>query len=271
MKIDKWIERGLNSLSSDEIFDGMQLIEGAIRRVIRKNDPEIALKIIKDTNEILVQRGYEDVYCKFILNIIPLFKKKSGELEWFELFPEILLLLRKSNTPKCISRCKNKLILETKMIEVDFIQSLMAITVKKHYPKEILADMYYYHAGHLVLKQDYVKTFDVLRTWNDQEPSSQYVLVYLTLAELNAYEIDGCGKYLEEAKSISNSSQYVDLASHVFKSVEAGSYDLYSSIIEEFTDIVNIENDVLLKGLCDGISGFLKPKGNKGLFSLFGG
>ncbi|PWI48750.1 hypothetical protein CEE45_05015 [Candidatus Heimdallarchaeota archaeon B3_Heim] len=271
MKIDNWIERGLNSLSSGDFFDGMQLMEGAIRRVFRSDHPDTALRIFKSTSEILIAEGLEDLYCQFIIGTIPLFKKKLGNIEWFALLPEILVILRENKVLLCIPKFINKMILETKIAQEDFIQTMIFDVAKGKYSKNIVADLHYYHAGLFVSKQDYVKCFDILKEWNDLIVSSPRVLTYLTLAELNAYEIEGCGKYLELAKSLSDTSPYIELANHLYKSVEAGNYDLYSSIIGEYADIVNAKHDALLKGLCDGISDFLKPKGNKGLFSLFGG
>ncbi|MHA1994935.1 MAG: hypothetical protein ACW97Z_10365 [Candidatus Hodarchaeales archaeon] len=271
MKIDNWTERGFTSLSSGKIFDGMQLIEGAVRRVFRLNQPTKALQIFKRTNEILIPKEMKELYCQFILGTIPLFKKKIGIIEWFVLIPDILVMLRENNMLSCVPKFINRLILETKSAQEDFIQSIMESITRKQYPKEIIADLHYYYAGLLVFKQEYVKCFNVLKEWNTLTSSSPRVLAYLTLAELNAYEIEGCGKYLEEAKSLPKTSEYIELVTHLFKSVEAGSYNLYSSIIEEYTDLVNAQHDSLLKGLCDGVSDFLKPKGNKGLFSLFGG
>ena len=271
MKIDNWIDRGLDSLSSGDFFDGIQLIEGAIRRTFRSDHPDTALRIFKRTSEILIPEGLEDLYCQFILGTIPLFKKKVGNIDWFDLIPELLVILRENNIPLCIPKFINKMILETKIAQEDFIQTMMLNVAKRKYSQNVMADLNYYHAGLFVSKQEYVKCFDVLKEWNDLIASSPRVLTYLTLAELNAYEIEGCGKYLEVAKSLPDTSPYIELATHLYKSVEAGNYDLYSSIIVEYTDIVNAKHDVLLKGLCDGISDFLKPKGNKGLFSLFGG
>ncbi|MHA1976295.1 MAG: hypothetical protein ACW98F_01215 [Candidatus Hodarchaeales archaeon] len=271
MKTDKWIERGLSSLSSGDIFDGMQLIEGAILRAFRLNHPDIALKIFKSTSEILISKKLEDLNCQFVLGTIPLFKKKIGNIDWFVIIPDILFVLRERNMLSCISKFINKMILETKFAQEDFIHLMMESIPRTQYSKEVVADLYYYHAGFLVFKQEYVKCFEVLKEWNLLKPSSPHVLAYLTLAELNAYEVEGCGKYLEEAKSLPKTSQYIELATHLFKSAEAKNYDLFSSIIEEYTDIVNTRQDALLKGLCDGVSDFLKPKGNKGLFSLFGG
>ena len=271
MKIDNWIERGLSSLSSGDIFDGMQLIEGATRRIFRTDQIDSALKVFKETSEILISKGYEDSYCQFILGTIPQFKKKVGNIDWFALIPDILSILRDNNLHSCLSKFVNKMILETKFAQEDFIQLMMEELSRKQLSKEITVDLHYYHAGLLVFKQEYKKCFDVLKKWYNLTPSSSRVLAYITLAELNAYEIEGCGKYLEEGKSLPNTSQYIELASHLFKSVESGNYDLYSSIIGEYTDIVNVKNDALLKGLCDGISDILKPKGNKGIFSLFGG
>ncbi len=271
MKIDNWIERGLSSLSADEIFDGMQLLEGAMQRVFRSNKPKIALRIIKGTNEILIGKGLNEIFCKFILDIIPLFRKKLGDMDWFMLIPDILSILRKQSMSMCTSNFLNRLILESKPVQEDFLESFVSSIAQKQYTKEVVVDLNYYHAGVLVFKKDYVKCFTVLKAWYKLTPSSPQVLTYLTLAELNAYEVEGCGKYLSEAKSLPDKSSYIELSSHIFKSVDLGNYDLYLSMIEEFTDLVNVKKDALLKGLCDGIADFLKPKNSAGLFSLFGG
>ena len=72
-------------------------------------------------------------------------------------------------------------------------------------------------------------------------------------------------------KSSSKSEmEYVELGSQLFKSVELQNYDLITSIIADYREYINIEKDALLKSLCDGLIEFLKPKNNKGMFSLFG-
>ncbi|MHA2167330.1 MAG: hypothetical protein ACXAAT_15860 [Candidatus Hodarchaeales archaeon] len=107
-------------------------------------------------------------------------------------------------------------------------------------------------------------------------PSSPKILTYLTLAELNAFEVDEVSEYLTQAKSLIDQtstdpvSEYVEIASQLYKTIEFKNYELMQSILEDFSEIINIEYDALLKALCEGLVDFLKPKSNKSSFSLFG-
>ena len=116
----------------------------------------------------------------------------------------------------------------------------------------------------------------MLAEWNKLIPSSPKILTYLSLAELNAFEVNGVSEFLTEAESLidQNSSgtdrEYVEIASQLFKTVELKNYELLQSILEDYNEIINVKHNALLKALCEGLVDFLKPKSNTNPFSLFG-
>jgi hypothetical protein len=119
--------------------------------------------------------------------------------------------------------------------------------------------------------QLYSECFETLVDWKSLSPPSPAILTYLTLAELNTFEIDGCGQYLKEANMLDSQSEYIEFASQLFKAVELKDYELYLTIIEDYHNILHSGKDIFLVRLTEGISDFMKPKDKKNLFSLFGG
>ena len=271
MRTDKWIERGLNSLQAGQWFDGIQLLQGAQRRAIRLNQPDKVKEILRKSSDSLFSEQQNEIFCHFILDTLLLIGKKSYEKEWFEILPMSLILLRKGKLQSCTTKFLNRLISSKYFLDPKVIKNLHLLISEQEISNETKEDIFYCIAGLRISKKEYLKCYEVLSEWNEINPSSNQVLAYLTLAELNAFEIDSCGKFLDRLKMEKKPSRYTETVLQVFKAVELGDHDLFKSIVEDNKDLVNLNKDALFKLLCDGIADFLKPKGSKGLLNLFGG
>lgn len=271
MRTDNWIERGLVTLQARQWFDGTQLLRGALQRAVRLNQPEKVKLILRKSSEFLLPEQQNDLYCHFILETLPLLGKKNREKDWVVILPEILSILREGKLDTCITKFLNKLVSSKKFQDLTIIDELYLQVTEMNFTLETKSDLFYCLAGLRLSRKEYLKCFEILSEWDELVPSSARLLAYLTLAELNAFEIDGCGKFLDRAKSEVEVTRYIEIVSQLFKASELTDYDLFKSIIEDNTDLVSSQNDILLKLLCDGIANFLKPKDSKGMLSLFGG
>ncbi len=276
MEIDKWIERGLDSFETNQWFDGIQYIQGGLQRAFQSNQVKKAETIYQVSSELLFAANKQKLYCKLVMDSIPHLKKKTNNKKWIMIYPTIYSILDKEGIEFCIFNFSNVLIAEKSFQENDFIQEVQAIISKDDIPSSIKTHLYFWTAGLLCWKQEYVKCYEMLTEWNKLIPSSPRILTYLTLAELNAFEVDESSEYLTQAKSLigqtssESAAEYVEIASQLFKTVELKNYELLQTILEDFNEIINIKHDALLKALCEGLVDFLKPKSSKGSFSLFG-
>jgi len=276
LEIEKWIERGLDSFKANRWFDGIQYIQGSIQRAFQSNQAKDVEIIYQKSSEFLCAANKQKLFCKLVMDSLPHLRKKISNKEWIMIYPTIFSILEKEGMEFCISNFSNELITNKSFQEEEFIQELHNIISKDDIPSSIKSHLYFCAVGLLCWKQEYVKCYEMLTEWNKLIPSSPKILTYLTLAELNAFEVDEVSEYLTQAKSLidqtstSSVSEYVEIASQLYKTIELKNYELMQNILEDFSEIINIEHDALLKALCEGLAGFLKPKSNKSSFSLFG-
>jgi len=141
------------------------------------------------------------------------------------------------------------------------------LILEEKYSSSVISDLYFIYTVLLSNKKDFVKCFETLDAWSKELPSvSPKMRAYLTLAELNAYEIGGCGKFLEETSS---SNDHLELAVRIFDAVEKKDQAGFLSAISDYSELIT--KDGLLKALCNGIAEIFKPKSGAGLLSsLFG-
>ncbi|MHA2238039.1 MAG: hypothetical protein ACXACP_14130 [Candidatus Hodarchaeales archaeon] len=271
MDLDTWLKNGIESFEKQEWFDGIQLIQGALQRSFRRNLSENVKNIIKFTSEFLIPAEKSDLYCQLALSTILPIGKRSKDQEWLTLLPLILGIIVDMNKNSCLAKF-NKKIIETKYFHEDVVLEFLQnnISSEKHEIK-LKAELYYLLACLQVSMQLYPECYETLTQWNSDSPSSSQILTYLTLAELNAFEIDDCGQYLIQAKKSNSQSEYIEFTSQLFKSIELKDYELYLSITRDYRDILNTQKDIFLVRLIEGITDFMKPKDSKNLFSLFGG
>ena len=276
MEIEKWLERGLNSFKANQWFDGIQYIQGGLQRTFQSDQAKKAETIYQATSEPLLTANKQKLYCQLVMYSLPYLRKKTHHKKWTMLYPAIFSILNKNELESCIFVFTNLMIADKNFQEEFFIQEVHTLISKDDIPRDIKSHLYFCAAGLLSWQQEYVKCFEILTEWNKLIPSSPKILTYLTLAELNAFEVDGVSEYLTQAKSLidqsssESDSEYVEIALQLFKTVELKNYELLQSILADYSDIVNIKRDALLKALCEGLIGFLKPKNSKGMFSLFG-
>ena len=276
MEIEKWIERGFDSLKANQWFDGIQYIQGGLQRSFQFDQVKKVETIYQAASELLLPANKQKLFCQLVMDSLPHLRKNVNNKKWIMLYPFIFSILNKKGLESCISNFKNLLIADKSFQKEDFIQELHTLILKDDIPMDIKPHLYFCNVGLLGWQQEYVKCFEMLTEWNKLTPSSPKILTYLTLAELNAFEVDGVSEYLTQAKSLIDQSssesdnEYVEIASQLFKTVELKNYELFQSILSDSSGIVNIKHDALLKALCEGLVDFLKPKSNKGMFSLFG-
>ena len=276
MEIEKWIERGLDSFKANQWFDGIQYIQGGLQRTFQSDRAKKAEAIYQVTSELLLAANKQKLFCQLVLDSLPHFRKKIHNKKWIILYPVIFSILNKEGMESCIFDFINLLIADKSFQEDIFIQEVHTLISKDDIPRDIKNHLYFCTVGLLCWQQEYVKCFEMLTEWNKLIPSSPKILTYLTLAELNAFEVDGVSEYLTQARSLIDqsssdpASEYVEIASQLFKASELKNYELLQSILADFSEIVDIKHDALLKALCEGLLDFLKPKSNKGLFSSFG-
>ena len=88
MRTEKWIERGLDSLQAGQWFDGIQLLQGALRRAIRLNQPELVKEIIQKSSDYLLPGQQTEIFCHFILDSLLLIGKIQRYQEARGRFPQ---------------------------------------------------------------------------------------------------------------------------------------------------------------------------------------
>jgi hypothetical protein len=276
LEIDKWIERGLDSFKANQWFDGIQYIQGGLQRTFKSDKVNKAETIFHATSELLIIADKQKLFCQLVMDSLPYLRKKIHNKKWLTLYPFFFSILHKEGMESCIFDFSNLLIADKRFQNEDFIQEMHTLISKDDILIDVKSHLYYCTVGLLCWQRDYAKCFEMLTEWNKLIPSSPKILTYLTLAELNAFEVSGVSEYLTQAKSLidqsssESSKEYVEIASQLFKTVELKNYELLQSILADYSEIVNIKSDALLKALCEGLVGFLKPKSNKGKFSLFG-
>jgi hypothetical protein len=276
LEIEKWIERGFDSFKLNQWFDGIQYIQGGLQRTFQSDDVKKAETIFQATSKVLFTANRQQLFCKLVMDSLPHLRKKISHKKWIMLYPVIFSIFNKEKMESCIFNFINRMIADKKFQDEEFIQEMHSLISRGDTPKDTKSNLYFFTAGLLCWQREYVKCFEMLTEWNKLVPSSPKILTYLTLAELNAFELDGVSKYLTQAKSIIEqtsaiiSDKYVEIGSQLFKAVELRNYELLHTIVSDYGEVVDIKKDALLNALCEGLADFLKPKSNKNMFSLFG-
>lgn len=276
MNENSWLQIGLEELRNKRWFDGYQMLIGAFQRFLRSDDPNSVEKIISSALPILSKENQKKLACNLVTDIILSFQRNFDKREWVQLLPFCLSELRKSSLNECISTICNRVISEKAFQDSGFLEHINNIILERKFHKDIRFHLYYCHGGILCRKKEFALAFESLESWSKEfTPLSIKMHTYLTLAELNAYEISSCGKYLhsnDEAVSTndSESTNYIEIASRIFQAVEGMNVNEFHSTIQDYSDVINPKGDSLLKALCDGISEIFKEKPNSGLSSLFG-
>lgn len=276
MEIEKWIEKGLDSFKANQWFDGIQYIQGGLQRTFQFDQANKAETIFHATSELLIAANKQKLFCQLVMGSLPHLRKKVNNKNWITIYPIIFSILHKEGMESCILDFSNLLIADKRFQDEYFIQEMHTLISKDDILRDVKSHLYFCTVGLLCWQRDYPKCFEMLTEWNKLIPTSPKILTYLTLAELNAFELNGVSEYLTQAKSLIDQSssesakEYVEIASQLFKSVELKNYEFMQSILADYSGIVDIKRDALLKALCEGLIGFLKPKSNKGMFSLFG-
>ncbi|MFX1516149.1 MAG: hypothetical protein ACFFC6_07565 [Promethearchaeota archaeon] len=275
MKEDPWFERGLNALKQGHWFDGFQMLKGAIQRTLRNNNADHAKMILSNAIPLFITGNQEKLACGLGQNLINIIDYKIKERTYADLIPFVLALLREENLEMCVQSICNQIMVGKAFQTSEFLNHLRNQINEANFNTDVLSDLYLCYSGLLCYKKDYVSCFETLLSWyNELSSSSPKIRVYLTLAEINAYEIDSCGKYLHSKEEPTNhydmeTKNYLEIAFKIFSAVKTNNIAEFHSTIADYSDIINSKNDGLLKGLCDGISGIFNDQSQSGLLSLF--
>jgi hypothetical protein len=157
----------------------------------------------------------------------------------------------------------------------EFLSHLKDIINEANFDENIIPDLYFCYAGLFCYIKDYESCFEALSAWENETTSlSPKIRAYLTLAEINAYEIESCGKYLQSKEESTDhydidSKSYLEIAFKIFGAVQTNDSSEFHSTIADYSDLINSKKDSLLKGLCDGISEIFTDQSQSGLLSLF--
>ncbi len=275
-----WLRRGLEEIRRKSFFDGFQLLQGAIQRAFQHDDHLMAKQII---SKALIEFNIFDqrnLACELVKNTVKLLHRKQKIRAWTELIPFTLENLRTLSLEDCIRVFLNQLLSVKSFQDPDFIINMKDLIEESNYDTKTILDLYYLYSGFLCSKGDFIECFNAITQWSMlSKPISLIMRTYLTLAELNAYEIEGCGKYLKtdiqsipkEDLNAPSGKKYFILAQNIFKAVENNDKKEFYLILEKNSDLINPSNDGLLKALCDGISSIFKNKSGSGILSSFFG
>ncbi|UCG00380.1 MAG: hypothetical protein JSW11_12095 [Candidatus Heimdallarchaeota archaeon] len=275
MKKDPWFERGLDELKQGHWFDGFQMLKGAIQRTILFNNPDHAKMILSNTIPLFATGKQEKLACNLGLSLITSIRPKIKEHTFADLIPIFFALFREENLENCIQTFCNQIMVEKAFQVSEFLSYLDNFVSKTNFNKSVISDLYFCYAGILCYKKDYVSCFETLNSWyNELSSLSPKMRAYLTLAEINAYEIESCGKYLHSIEEPidsydSESKNYYEIASRIFGAVQTNNHSEFHSTISDYSDLINSKKDGLLKGLCDGLFEIFSGKSQSGLLSLF--
>ncbi len=271
---DPWLKRGLVELQQGHWFDGFQMLQGAIRRAFRYGDPDRAKMVISKAIPLFASGNQAKLACDLVLALIMGISRKINERVYVELIPITLVNLRSASLENCVQTVCNQIIIEKVFQRSEFLSHLHDLIHKANFNPNVVSDLYFCYVGLLCNKKDFVACFETLYSWS-QESSflSPKMRAYLTLAEINAYEIEDCGKYLQMGETVvlseSDTDSYLEIANRIFGAVQTSDNSEFYSTIADYSDLINAKKDGLLKALCDGISEILNNKSSSGLLSLF--
>lgn len=274
MKQDLWLNRGLEELKQEHWFDGFQMLQGALERTVRCNKPGHAEKIISKATPLFTSKEKEKYAIDLILGLILNIRRRLDARDFVELIPFSFGNLRKSSLENCVFTICNQILIEKAFQNSEFLSHLHDIIIEANFDEIVLSDLYFCYAGLLCYKKDFVLCFETLHSWSKKFSSlSPKMRTYLTLAEINAYEIEDCGKFLfledrNDTNEIS-SDFYLEIANRIFGAVKTLDKSEFHSTISDYSDLINSKKDGLLKALCDGISEIFNNKSGSGILSMF--
>ncbi|UCG89554.1 MAG: hypothetical protein JSU57_03520 [Candidatus Heimdallarchaeota archaeon] len=272
MTKDPWLKRGLVELQQSHWFDGSQMLQGAIRRAFRYDEPDHARVVISKSVPLFASGNQTKLACDLVLTLITCISRKNTERVYTKLIPFTLIDLRAASLETCVRTICNRIIMEKAFQESEFLSHIHNFILEANFDQNVVSDLYFCYAGLLCCKKDFVSCFETLQSWS-QEFSflTPRMRAYLTLAEINAYEIEDCGKYLhiEEKGDMTESDTYLEIANRIFSAVQTSNSSEFYSTTADYSDLIDPKKDGLLKVLCDGISEILNNKSSSGLFSLF--
>jgi hypothetical protein len=276
MKKNPWLERGLVELQQKHWFDGFQMLQGALQRAFRFNKPNSAKIIIAETISQLSAGKQEKLTCDFMSTFMKNLCSKRHDRNWVELIPFSFKEMYTVSLEECIRTICNQIISEKAFQDLEFLQHLDNLILESKYNK-VVSDLYFCYSGLLCHNKDFVACYETIEAWSKESPLSLTMRAYLTLAELNTFEIEGCGKYLQIENQVNNteissvSRNYLEIATRIFDAVESSDSSEFYSIIADNSGLIDSKKDGLLKALCDGIAEIFKPRSGSGIFSsLFG-
>ncbi|MHA1974638.1 MAG: hypothetical protein ACTSW1_16680 [Candidatus Hodarchaeales archaeon] len=267
-----WFKRGIESIRLESWFDSLQLLQGALQRSIRSNSPEIAEKLFREAIPLYKKGGREKLACNLILYYVRVIERERlREVKWVKMIEEIISILNENSLLGCIRKFSNNIVMDKKFLEDDTFNLIIKTLQDNFIHPKVKTYLYYCLAGLYSNKRDYVACFSTLDNLAKETTLNPVLRTYLTLAEINAFELEGCGKYLQDidGKLDEEEEIYIEIAQRVFQSVESYNFDEYKSIQQEYSDIINPKYDAILKSLFDGIGEIFQSSQGTNIFSSF--
>ncbi|MFW9780506.1 MAG: hypothetical protein ACFFE8_16820 [Candidatus Heimdallarchaeota archaeon] len=269
MRHNIWVERGLEALQKGQWFDGLQMIQGAVERTGRQDQPDVVEQIINQILPIFPE-NWNTLVCELVREILTQIRIRKSQLEWVKLIPLMFSIIREIPRKSCVSLAKNQIVMDAGFLNNEFLVNLEGVIAEEK-SGFVLGDLYYCSAGLFSRKKDFVRCYEALKNWKEHGLVTPRLGTYLLLAEVNAYEIDECPDYMiaPESEVDKQTEDYAILGERICHAVELTDQVEFNNIMFEFKELIN--SDGLLKTLCDGINGILHPAKGSGLLgSLFG-
>lgn len=274
---NQWVESGLRELSLGHWFDGYQILLGAYQRILRSNDPKSAINLLNEAVLLFEKGNNEDLACNLIKEYILGIRSKRTQREWVDQFQAIFGILRTTPLIACLKTVYSLIITERAFQDEEFLLHFNNIILEADSINNVIYDLYYCYAGLLCKKKQYVECYEALFAYSEEKSDlSPKIRCYLTLAEINAYEISSCGKFLpeenEDGQTTILDAKYIEITNSLFKSVEKDNELQFKAVLDSHSDLINSKEDILLKVLYEGINDIFSNNSSAGgLFSLFGG
>ena len=274
MKHDPWVEKAIIEIDAGNWFDGFQMFQGALQRAIRQNNSSHAREIISKSIPLFSSGKQTRLVSDIVVNFFIALSRKRDDISWVSVIAYVFEELRKNAEFNVLSDIKNKIINNSKFHSKEFSSNLIETVHMANTNSAVISDLYYCNAGILTSIKEYLDCFELLETWGKEfEHVPPKLRTYLTLAELNAYETQGCGRYLEdqsEDETNETDQMYLEIGSRILRAVKILDEDEFQRINEEYQDLINSDKDALLSVLIKDLKVLFQPQKGAGLFSMFG-
>lgn len=267
---EKLFTIGLDDLNNNNYFNAYQTFQGALKRAIKTNNSKIVNLILEKASQLFIENNQIDYSCNLYRTYINSINQTSSNstLETAKMVIDILQNLEEIKLYDCKQDIMNFILVKLSLDQT-------AISILENITPEIGSefDILYLTAGFYVKVKDFESCFKSLETYYKGHAQKSWQLIcYLTLSELNAYEIESCGTFLnnDDIKTPNNVEIiYEDITNVIYSALEKNIGDQIKNLLhtEEYLELIG--KDRLLYLLVQGIKELIPKDKPSNLFSLF--